>query len=321
MTALVRSYLHLYFRPRGQELDGDFVYDPLVMGLKNLRGSHRIVHYPPYRGFRRAWNRPHFTRALVLTFIGSLTILACSPLQLATPAPTATPGAAPRFTYTIVNSYPHDPGAFTQGLVYENGYLYEGTGLRGQSTLRRVDLNSGEVVRSLALDPELFGEGITLLGDRIIQLTLSAGLGFVYDRRSFSKLEEFSFTPEGWGLTHDGRQLIMSDGSAELRFLDPDSFQETRRLLVTDDGFPVSMLNELEYVEGEIYANIWQTDRIARISPDTGKVMGWIDLTGLRAENPRAGVLNGIAYDSEGRRLFVTGKNWPELFEISLVRE
>ena len=257
----------------------------------------------------------------LLMLFGALVIVACAPQPLTTPALAETPTSPTRYGFRVVNTYPHDPGAFTQGLVYENGYLYEVTGLRGQSTLRRVDLNSGEVVQSLALNPELFGEGITLFGDRIIQLTLSAGLGFVYDRVSFTKLEEFSFTPEGWGITHDGRQLIMSDGTAELRFLDPDSFQETGRLLVTDDGIPVPMLNELEYVEGEIYANVWQTDRIVRISPDTGALIGWIDLTGLRAENPRAGVLNGIAYDSEGQRLFVTGKNWPELFEISLIRE
>lgn len=287
----------------------------------NLQGS---LFDPPrdrVSGFRGTPIGPQFSRVLILSILGSLTIIACAPQQFQAPARTAIPVSTPQFTYKIVNTYPHDPGAFTQGLVYEDGFLYEGTGLRGQSTLRRVDLTSGEVVQSLALDPELFGEGITLFGDRIIQLTLTSGIGFVYDQQSFSKLDEFSYTPEGWGLTHNGRELIMSDGSAELRFLDAGSFRETSRVTVTDSDLPVQWLNELEYVEGEIYANVWQTDLIARISPDTGEVLGWIDLAGLRRDEPSAGVLNGIAYDSEGRRLFVTGKNWPELFEIELVSE
>lgn len=287
----------------------------------NLQGS---LFNPPrdrVSGFRGTPIGPQFSRVLILSILGSLTIIACAPQQFQAPARTAIPVSTPQFTYKIVNTYPHDPGAFTQGLVYEDGFLYEGTGLRGQSTLRRVDLTSGEVVQSLALDPELFGEGITLFGDRIIQLTLTSGIGFVYDQQSFSKLDEFSYTPEGWGLTHNGRELIMSDGSAELRFLDAGSFRETSRVTVTDSDLPVQWLNELEYVEGEIYANVWQTDLIARISPDTGEVLGWIDLAGLRRDEPSAGVLNGIAYDSEGRRLFVTGKNWPELFEIELVSE
>lgn len=287
----------------------------------NLQGS---LFDPPrdrVSGFRCTPIGPQFSRVLILSILGSLTIIACAPQQFQAPARTAIPVSTPQFTYKIVNTYPHDPGAFTQGLVYEDGFLYEGTGLRGQSTLRRVDLTSGAVVQSLALDPELFGEGITLFGDRIIQLTLTSGIGFVYDQQSFSKLDEFSYTPEGWGLTHDGRELIMSDGSAELRFLDDESFRETSRVTVTDGDLPVQWLNELEYVEGEIYANVWQTDLIARISPDTGEVLGWIDLAGLRRDEPSAGVLNGIAYDSEGRRLFVTGKNWPELFEIELVSD
>ncbi|GMR10210.1 MAG: hypothetical protein BMS9Abin28_1031 [Anaerolineae bacterium] len=284
-----------------------------------LRGRH-VNHHQAIRS-----PSPGGIRVGLLPLLGLLAIVACTPQQFPTPASTeastATPTSPPRYTFRIVNTYPHDPGAFTQGLVYEDGFLYEGTGLRGQSTLRRVDLSSGEVAQSLALDPELFGEGITLFGDRIIQLTFTSGLGFVYDQQSFSRVDEFSYTPEGWGLTHDGRQLIMSDGTAELRFLDPDSFQETARLTVADGNLPVRWLNELEYVEGEIYANVWQTDLIVRISPDTGEVLGWIDLAGLRRDEPPAGVLNGIAYDSEGRRLFVTGKNWPELFEIELIRE
>jgi glutamine cyclotransferase len=206
-------------------------------------------------------------------------------------------------------------------LIFDDGFLYEGTGLRGQSTLRKVDLVSGEVLQSLVLEPELFGEGIASLGDHIVQLTLTSGFGFVYDRQSFEIADEFNFTPEGWGLTFDGNQLIMSDGSAELRFLDPGSFQETARLTVADKGVPVLWLNELEWVEGEIYANVWQSDVIARISPETGDVLGWIDLSGLRGDEGPVGVLNGIAYDAEGQRLFVTGKNWSELLEIELVKD
>jgi len=251
--------------------------------------------------------------------------LAPAPTSMAEPASTPVPNptsfSPARYGFTIVNTFPHDPMAFTQGLVFEDGYLYEGTGLRGQSTLRKVDLTTGDVIMSLSLDPSLHAEGITVFNDRITQLTLTSGIGFVYDQHSFSKQGEFFFTPEGWGLTHDGRQLIMSDGSAELRFLDPETFEETARIEVTDRGQPVIWLNELEYVEGEIYANIWQSDVIARISLETGEVLGWIELSGLLASEPRPGVLNGIAYDSEARRLFVTGKNWPNLFEITLVRE
>lgn len=286
-----------------------------------LQGSQLDPSQRGQHGIRRTPIGPQFSRSLILTLLGSLTIIACAPRQFQAPARTATLISTPRYAFRIVNTYPHDPAAFTQGLVYEDGFLYESTGLLGRSTLRRVDLTSGEVVQSLALGSEFFGEGIALLDDRIIQLTLTSGIGFVYDQQSFAKLDEFSYAPEGWGLTYDGHQLIMSDGSAELRFLDPESFQENSRVSVADGDQLVKWLNELEYVEGEVYANVWQTDLIVRISPDTGEVLGWIDLAGLRGDEPRAGVLNGIAYDSDGRRLFVTGKNWPELFEIELVRE
>jgi glutamine cyclotransferase len=217
-----------------------------------------------------------------------------------------------------VNTFPHDPNAFTQGLVFEDGYLYESTGLRGQSTLRMVDLTTGDVILSLSLDPSLHAEGITVFNDRIIQLTFTSGIGFIYDQQSFTNQGRFNFTPEGWGLTHDGHKLIMSDGSSQLRFLDIETFEETARIEVTDRGQPVFWLNELEYVEGEIYANVWQSDAMARISPETGEVLGWIELSGLLADESQAGVLNGIAYDSATGRLFVTGKNWPKLFEIEL---
>jgi glutamine cyclotransferase len=229
---------------------------------------------------------------------------------------------APVVGYRIVNTYPHDPKAFTQGLVFADDLIYEGTGLRGQSSLRKVDLKTGNILQIRQLSAQFFGEGITSYGNRIIQLTWRARVGFVYDRQTFQLLDTFNYPTEGWGITHDGRSFIMSDGTSTLYLLDPQTFQEVGRLEVhTRDG-PVSRLNELEYVEGEIYANVWKTDRIARISPETGEVVGWIDLEGLlRPEdrNRRIDVLNGIAYDVQNDRLFVTGKLWPTLFEIELV--
>ncbi len=246
--------------------------------------------------------------------------------ELLTATPTATAAAptpvARDFTYQIVNAYPHDRNAFTQGLVFEGGVLYEGTGRHGYSSLRRVELKSGRVLQIHELPNRFFGEGITVLGERIIQLTWRSGVGFVYDKSSFELLEEFRYPTEGWGLTHDGQRLIMSDGTSALHFLDPETFEEVGRIEVRDGDEPVTRLNELEYVRGEIYANVWQTDRIARIAPDTGEVMGWIELAGLLSAEDRAqpvDVLNGIAYDAANDRLFVTGKLWPRLFEIELL--
>ncbi len=256
-----------------------------------------------------------------LALFGILAVAACAPQPTPTPELSEAPTSSFHYGFRVVNTYPHDPDAFTQGLVYQEGLLYEGTGLRGHSTLREVDLATGKVIRSLTLDSEFFGEGVTLFNGRIYQLTLTSGIGFIYDPDSLAKQGEFSFTPEGWGLTHDGRQLIMSDGSAELRFLDAETLEETGHIVVTDRGQPVQWLNELEYVEGEIYANIWQSDLIARISPESGKVLGWIDLSDLLIKDTQAGLLNGIAYDSRTGRLFVTGKNWPKLFEITLVEQ
>jgi glutaminyl-peptide cyclotransferase len=221
----------------------------------------------------------------------------------------------------VIHTYPHDEGAFTQGLEYTNGMLYESTGLNGQSTLRRVGLESGAILAICALPPAFFAEGMTIYGDKIFQLTWQSHIGFVYARDSFALLQTFSYPTEGWGLTHDGARLIMSDGTARLHFLDPETLQEVGHVDVVDDQGPVIRLNELEYVRGEIYANVWQTDRIARIDPASGQVRGWIDLTGLlptERQKP-GGVLNGIAYDAEHDRLFVTGKLWPTLFEIALV--
>jgi glutaminyl-peptide cyclotransferase len=228
---------------------------------------------------------------------------------------------APVSGYAVTHVYPHDPRAFTQGIEYRDGVLFEGTGLNGESTLRKVDLTTGKVLQQIAVPREYFAEGITIWGPTIIQLTWQSQMGFVYDRSTFKQLRSFPYSGEGWGLTHNATQLIMSDGSASLRFLDPKTLMETRRLLVTDAGIVIRDLNELEWVNGEIYANVWRTNFIARISPANGRVLGWIDLSGLlSADEQRAGadVLNGIAYDATGRRLFVTGKLWPKLFEIQV---
>jgi glutamine cyclotransferase len=231
------------------------------------------------------------------------------------------PARAPTVGFQVVRSFPHDRQAFTQGLIYREGVLYEGTGLNGRSGIRKVKLETGEVLQTQPLDPQYFGEGITDWKASLIQLTWRSEVGFVYDLATFKQTRTFNYRGEGWGLTHDKTRLIMSDGSAELRFLDPETLAETGRLTVRDGRERVSDLNELEYVDGEVFANVWQTDRIARISPKDGRVTGWIDLTGLLPPGERAtdAVLNGIAYDASTRRLFVTGKLWPRLFEIELV--
>jgi len=231
--------------------------------------------------------------------------------------------AAPRHSYTIVHAYPHDPSAFTQGLEYHDGFLYEGTGLNGRSSIRKVTLETGEVVQRRDVPSRYFGEGITIWKAELFELTWRSQLAFTYDLATFAPKRILSYAGEGWGLTHDDRSLIMSDGSASLRFLNPVTFGEQRRLSVTDGGIPVPRLNELEYVRGEIYANVWQTDTIARIAPDSGRVRGWIDLRGLLTAAERAAtdvdaVLNGIAYDAAHDRLFVTGKLWPKVFEIKV---
>jgi glutamine cyclotransferase len=228
--------------------------------------------------------------------------------------------ALPTYRYTIAATYPHDPNAFTQGLQYLDGFLYEGTGLNGRSSIRKVKLETGAVVQRREIATQYFGEGITIWKSTLVQLTWQSGIAFVYDRNTFAPLRTFKYRGEGWGLTYDGTHLVMSDGTSDLRFLDPETFAERRRLKVTAAGKPVVDLNELEVVKGEIFANIWQTDRLARIDPKTGKVTGWVDLGGLLtpAERARTDVLNGIAYDAARDRLFVTGKLWPKLFEIRL---
>lgn len=227
--------------------------------------------------------------------------------------------APPIYRYRVLNAFPHDPHAFTQGLVHDGTDLFEGTGKNGQSSLRRVELKTGRVDQIQKLSDDYFGEGITVWGDRIYQITWKAGVGFVYDKSTFAEIEQFKYEGQGWGLTHDGKHLIMSDGSSTLRFLDPKTFQVVGRLLVSSQGRRVEHLNELEYINDEILANIWYKDYIARISPETGKVTGWIDLRGLSRPRDRESVMNGIAYDTANDRLFITGKNWPRLFEIQVI--
>lgn len=236
----------------------------------------------------------------------------------------ATPQAVPTYTFRILNSYPHDRDAFTQGLVFENGTLYEGTGLYGRSSLRKVDLETGEVLQLHPLPSEYFGEGITILRDTIIELTWQSHKGFIYDKNSFEMLREFNYETEGWGITNDGKRLIMSDGTATLYVLDPETLKTIGHIQVNDNGRPVDNLNELEYISGQIYANVWQTDNIAVIDPYSGRVTGWIDLSGVlppQTDGKPVDVLNGIAYDAKNGRIFVTGKLWPRLFEIELVRK
>ncbi len=225
-----------------------------------------------------------------------------------------------QYTYQIVNVYDHDENAFTQGLVFEDGVLYEGTGLYGQSSLRRVELETGKVTQLYSLSDGFFGEGITIFEDKIIQITYKNNTSFVYDKSTFELLQTFEYSTDGWGITHDGSRLIMSDGTATLYFLDPETFQKIGQVEVYDEE-PIARLNELEYIHGEVYANIWKEEKIAIINPETGHVTGWIDLEGINeAEKQNSNnVLNGIAYDTNDDRLFVTGKMWSKLFEISLV--
>ncbi|HEY9121698.1 MAG TPA: glutaminyl-peptide cyclotransferase [Brevefilum sp.] len=238
------------------------------------------------------------------------------------PAATSTEEFTPVMTYEVLNVFPHDPQAFTQGLIFHEGYLYESTGLYGESSLRQVELETGEVLRKVDLPGEYFAEGLALYEDRFFQLTWREGTGFIYGLEDFSLIDQFAYQTEGWGLTHDDERLIMSDGTNNLYFLDPTTLQIMETLEVTFMGEEIVRLNELEYIRGEIYANIWQTDYVVRIDPTTGDVLGWIDLSGILPEalrTPATDVLNGIAYDTESGRLFVTGKRWPELYEIHLL--
>jgi glutamine cyclotransferase len=252
----------------------------------------------------------------ILSLSGGLLSYFCSTVDF------KTSDVIPVYTYEVVNTYPHDRNAFTQGLVFENGLLYEGTGLRGHSTLRKVELETGEILQICELPARFFGEGVTIYGNKIIHLTWQSNVGFVCDKDSFELLQDFSYPIKGWGITQDGNRLIMSDGTSTLHFLDPKTFKAIGRIEVRDNDGPVTKLNELEYVKGEIYANVWPTERIARIAPQTGQVIGWIELKGLLSPEDYSepvDVLNGIAYDTNNDRLFVTGKLWPKLFEIKLI--
>lgn len=248
--------------------------------------------------------------------VGFTAVLATSAFVAAS----AQSGRVPTQGYTVVASYPHDRDAFTQGLQVVDGVFHEGTGLNGRSSIRKVDIATGRVLQKRDVAPQYFGEGITIFKGELFQLTYQSGVAFVYDAKTFEPKRQFSYRGEGWGLTHDASSLYMSDGSEFIRVLDPATFAERRRIRVTADGTPLRNLNELEFVKREIYANVWQTDRVARIDPATGKVIAYIDFKGLLTPREAAtvDVLNGIAYDESADRLFVTGKLWPKVFEVRL---
>jgi len=270
----------------------------------------------------RATSVPVSSRRTRRAFIAAAAASASWPLATRTATLLAQRRAAtPVSGYRVVNAYPHDPDAYTQGLIYRGGFLYESTGRNGQSTLRKVKLETGAVLRQRPVDPQHFGEGLAEWKGRLYQLTWRSNVAFVYDLATFAPVRTLRYPGEGWGLTAAPEGLILSDGTAELRVLDPETFRVIRRVTVRDAGVPVDQLNELEFVRGEVWANVWHTDRIARIAPKTGRVVGWIDLSGLMSTYRLDGeaVLNGIAYDAATQRLFVTGKLWPRLFEIEIV--
>ncbi len=246
---------------------------------------------------------------------------AVAPVRLGASAAPSAPEDIPTDTYALVKAWPHDRGAFTEGLLFWEGMLLESTGLNGHSTLRKVDLETGVVRQEVRLPDELFGEGIAVLDGKVFQLTWLSHRGLIYDVKTLNCEGEFSFAGEGWGLTTDGHSLIMTDGTNSIRFLDPHSFKVTRTLEVFAHGAPVNRLNELEYVKGELYANVWQTQFVLRIDPASGRILGTIDFVGILPESRRSkdtDVMNGIAYDADADRLFVTGKNWPDLFEVKV---
>lgn len=267
----------------------------------------------------KAWWWRRSSRTTEPARLRRLWALLAASFLVGTPATAATP----LYGFKIVRSYPHDPAAFTEGLFYLDGYLYESTGEEGASGVRKTELKTGRLLQSRAIPPQYFGEGIAAWKDRLFELTWRDGVGFIYDLKTFNPVAKFTYPGEGWALTHDDHRLIMSDGTPELRFLDPETLKELGRITVTEEGRPIADLNELEYVKGEVWANVWRTNRIARIDPASGHVVGWIDLAGLMSpsEQPKDvdAVLNGIAYDGKADRIFVTGKLWPKLFEIEVV--
>jgi glutamine cyclotransferase len=272
------------------------------------------------------WKKATKRAALVLLLMSALITLACQTGTVANLSNERNSGkqSIPIYGFEVVHVWPHDPDAFTQGLIFHDGKLLESTGEVGRSSLRRVELETGKVLQKIEVPEPYFAEGITILKGKIYQLTWQHQLGFIYDAWTFEKIGTFNYQGEGWGLTNDGQSLILSDGTNRIQFLDPDNFQVRKTIAVVDKGMPVNEINELEYVQGEIYANIWHADRIIRIEPQTGRIAGWIDLTGLLPPNEvqdEEAVLNGIAYDETSSRLLVTGKLWPKLFEIRLTRK
>ena len=225
--------------------------------------------------------------------------------------------AIPTYDFKVVRSYPHDTQAFTEGLLYRDGFLYESTGLNGKSSIRKVNLETGKVLQSKDIPPQYFGEGLTVWGDTLVGLTWQTQTGFVFDLKTFELRNQFAYPGEGWGLTHNGKSVIMSDGTATLRFLDPDTMAPQKTVAVTANGCPLTQLNELEWIDGEVWANVWQTDLIARIDPESGKVKSFVDVAALGPPTPGTDeVPNGIAYDAVAKRIFVTGKMWPQLYQV-----
>jgi len=258
---------------------------------------------------------------VMVILTAAMLVCCCSKPPGPKPRPSPKVNTVPILPCKIIKTYPHDRTAFTQGLVIEDGILYESTGEYGSSTLKKIDLETGEVIDSTPLSSEFFGEGITIMNDRVIQLTWRSGKGFVYDKHTFKRLKEFTYRTEGWGITHDGKRLIISDGTSILHFLNPVTFEYEGVIEVRADGRRVVNLNELEYINGEIYANVWQSPWIVKIDPDTGKVSGWIDARGLLQPEDltrEIDAMNGIAYDKKNDRLFLTGKLWPKLFEVEI---
>ena len=258
--------------------------------------------------------------ALSLALLGGLAVsVNVIPISVATESDKS---ATPVYGYRVVNRYPHDPRAFTQGLLFHGGTFYESTGLYGESSVRQVEVETGKVIHMTTAPPRVFGEGLALAGDRLVQLTWQNHVAFAFDKTSFAFQGQFAVNTEGWGLTFDGKEFILSDGSDKLYFLDAQRFEVQRTIAVRDHERAIDSLNELEFVDGEIFANVWHSDRIARINPATGAVTGWIDLAGLRGakeQQDQEAVLNGIAYDPSSKRLFVTGKRWATVFEIQVV--
>jgi glutaminyl-peptide cyclotransferase len=296
---------------------------PSRLGCRSAHGVSGLQG-PCSKGARKLSSLIRPVQGRVVGFLRAVLLAGFLWVALLSAKPAERPQAVRTDTYEVVHVFPHDPTAFTQGLVYTDGRLYESTGLNGRSSLRMVDLSTGKVLQRYNLPGEYFGEGLTDWGSHLVQLTWKNGIAFVYDRFSFAARATFHYKGEGWGLTHDASSLILSDGSPTLRFLNPETFREVKRISAHDDqGRLIQNLNELEYIHNEIYANVWQTDKIVRISPQTGRVLGWIDLAGLmdKDEVPDSdGVLNGIAYDAKAQRLFVTGKLWPRLFEIKIIQ-